>query len=316
MLYPLKFIPIYKDVIWGGRNLEQKYGRKLPSDMKIGEVWGITNRQEGVSIVSNGFLKNKTMQDIINEYPTEVLGQTYVNDGKFPLLIKIIDANDSLSIQVHPDGVEGKTEAWYIIDAKERAKIVYGLNSDVNKENFIQAIKDNKLRNVIKEVEVKAGDIFFIPAGKIHALGEGIIVAEIQQNSNTTYRVYDWDRVGLDGQPRQLHIEQALEVINFNAENEILSKHSRIDNENYVIQTLVECDYFKIEEINIHSKYCSSTDFNNPEIIINIENELKLTYESGEEKIDIIESVLLPASLGAYSINGKGKILRVLYNSF
>lgn len=318
MFYPLLFKPIYKEVVWGGRNLEDKLKRQLPKDKKIGESWEITYREEGISIIDNGIFAGIGLDEIIKRYPIQILGTEFKYNIKgFPLLLKIIDANDNLSVQVHPDGENGKTEAWYILHAEPGAKIVYGLKDSISKIDFINALKENKVTEVINEVEVNSGELYLIPGGMIHSLGKGVIVAEIQQNSNTTYRVYDWGRLGLDGKPRQLHIEQALSVIRFkgfdNAECAISQESSVIDMQERVsCRAAACCEYFTIEEIEADDEYFGCLKGDRFEIIFLLNGRAELHYSQGElMEMEEYQSVLLPATLGEYSIKGKCRLLRI-----
>ena len=222
MYYPIKFKPVYKDYIWGGRYFE-KFDRELPKGI-LAESWELSSHKNGVSIVSNGDLEGKTLSEIIKADAKNILGTKFpINCDKMPLLIKFIDANDSLSVQVHPDdnyaavyeGGLGKNEIWYIMDARPGAKLVEGLKAGVTKEIFAKAIKENRIKECLLEVEVKQGDVVNIPAGLVHAIGAGLVIAEIQQTSDITYRVFDYNRVNSKGVGRLLHLKKALDVINF-----------------------------------------------------------------------------------------------------
>ncbi|HHW12783.1 MAG TPA: class I mannose-6-phosphate isomerase [Firmicutes bacterium] len=222
MLYPLRFQPIYQERIWGGRGLRDEFGRELPSD-QIGESWEITCRAEAESRVAAGPLQGKALGELYNLYGAALLGEKIVKGNTFPLLLKILDAQDVLSVQVHPDdnfaalheGSAGKSEVWYILKARPGAKIIYGLRPGITQQDFITALKQGDLTSCLHEVEVRPGEIYPIPPGLVHALGKGIMVVELQQNSDLTYRVYDWNRVDQHGRARPLHIEKALQVIGF-----------------------------------------------------------------------------------------------------
>lgn len=223
-MYSIKFEPVFKEKVWGGNKLAKYLSKDVSMDVKVGESWEIACHREGTSKIRNGEYKGLTLEELIKHYGDIVFGKSIEKiTDRFPLLIKFIDANDKLSVQVHPDDEYamkfeddfGKTEMWYIVDAEPGAKLVYGLKKGITKEDFIKAIENNDFDEILREIEVKKGDVVFIPAGTIHAIGKGILIAEIQQSSDITYRVYDWNRVGLDGKPRELHIEKALDVINF-----------------------------------------------------------------------------------------------------
>ncbi|HFC11999.1 MAG TPA: mannose-6-phosphate isomerase, partial [Anaerolineae bacterium] len=227
MIYPLTFSPVLKDYIWGGRNLETLFGRSLPPDIDIAESWEIAAHKDGQSVVLDGALAGLTLGEVHERLGLDLIGRRNAwaqERGKFPLLIKLLDANRPLSVQVHPndayalahEGNElGKTEMWVILSASADAAVIYGVTAGTTPENFAQAIADGKLEPHLHYLPVAAGDFIDVPAGTLHAIMGGIVLAEIQQNSNTTYRVYDWNRLGKDGQPRPLHIAQALETINF-----------------------------------------------------------------------------------------------------
>lgn len=321
MLYPFKFTSIYKEKLWGGRNLEKVLQKELPDSILVGESWELCGNKEETSIVCNGSFKGKSILELLNEYPSEILGTKNVNYSKsFPLLIKFIDANDKLSVQVHPDDEYakknneefGKTEMWYIVDAKPGAKLVFGLKDEVDQNTFKEAIVDKKIEETLKEIEVCPGDVVYIPAGIVHAIGEGIVLAEIQQNSNTTYRVYDWGRVGLDGKPRQLHIHQALETVDF-INKDVAKKIEglRIEEVGYETTIYVCCPYFTMEMIEIQSGYKGLLNGERFEIFIAIEGDFGISFnQSKKENIKKGQTVLLPASLGQYMIEGKGKIIK------
>ncbi len=317
MFYPLKFNPVYKKVIWGGRNIEKHFKRNLPEG-KIGESWELSCRKEGMSIVKNGIFKGRYLYDLVSEYKEKILGDNVCQKYgfNFPLLIKIIDANDKLSVQVHPDDKyakamgekNGKSEMWYIIDAKKDAKLIYGLKKGITKEKFIDAIKNKKVGDTLNQVSVKPGDFLYIPAGTVHAILEGILIAEIQQSSNTTFRIYDYDRRDINGNMRELHIDKALDVINFNFNNELISSEAKYEGKNS-IKKLVKSQYFCTDEIKIQDQYKSSTNGSTFISVMVIEGCGKIACEGASEDVVPGDTLLLPASLGDYSIEGNLKIL-------
>ena len=226
MLKPIKLQPIFKEIIWGGNRLKTDYNKKS-SLSNIAESWELTVRDDGMNTIIGGEFNGMTMQEYIDKNGFEVVSNKPLD--RFPLLIKFIDAEDNLSIQVHPNdeyAMEkanslGKTEMWYVIDAKPDAKLVYGLKPNCTIEDMRSAIENGTVEEKLNYVNVKKGDVFFIPSGLVHAIGAGILLAEIQQNSNITYRVYDYNRLGKDGKPRELHVEDALNVIVNRSEAEI-----------------------------------------------------------------------------------------------
>jgi len=224
-IYPLRFKPVYKDYLWGGDWIIRKYNRGEAPGI-YAESWEVTDRPEGMSVVTNGPLAGKTLHELIELFGEKLLG-TNVSTPGFPLLIKLIDSKQCLSVQVHPSdetavefGGEAKTEMWYALDAQPGAQVYAGLNPSVTPTQFKQAIEDHSFGDVLKTAPMKKGDAIFIPGGRVHAIDAGCLLLEVQQNSNTTYRIYDWGRVGVDGQPRDLHIEKAMEVIMWDDQNE------------------------------------------------------------------------------------------------
>lgn len=223
MLYPLTFRPIFKERIWGGRALEQLYAKTLPANVPIGESWEISDRPGDASVIANGPLAGKDLRWLMEHHERELLGDAKSANGRFPLLIKILDAQEKLSLQVHPPAHkaaelkgESKTEAWYIADAAPGAELYVGLKRGVTRTEFEKKIQTGAVAECFHRVPVRAGDTMFLPSGRVHAIGAGLVIFEIQQNSDTTYRVFDWNRVGLDKKPRELHIAESLASIDFN----------------------------------------------------------------------------------------------------
>lgn len=223
MLYPLTFHPIFKSRVWGGRNLGRLYAKNLPPGEPVGESWEISDRPGDVSVIANGPLAGKDLHWLAENHREELLGETKLLAGRFPLLIKLLDAREKLSLQVHPPaskaaelGGEPKTEMWYIADAAPGAELFVGLKQGVTRAEFEKKIQTGTVADCFHPIPVKAGDVMFLPSGRVHAIGAGLVIFEIQQNSDTTYRVFDWNRVGLDGKPRDLHIPQSLASIDFN----------------------------------------------------------------------------------------------------
>lgn len=251
----LKLRPSYKDYLWGGHRLVEKYNKEFDGDI-LAESWELSCHPDGPSYVVNGSYAGKTLQEYIDLEGKKVLGNNCQKFEEFPILAKFIDAKDNLSIQVHPDneyalkneGQYGKTEMWYIMDCEEGAFLYYGFKKEVSKEEFEERIKTDTLLEVLNAVPVQKGDVLFIEAGTIHAIGKGIVIAEIQQNSNVTYRVYDFGRVGKDGKKRELHIDKAVEVTN----------RVPISRKNTCYPHIASCDYFTVDCLNMDGKLMSS----------------------------------------------------------
>ncbi len=221
-LYPLIFVPLFKERVWGGRRLAHLYGKPLPPGVPIGESWEIADRPWDESVIANGPLAGSSLRWLMQEAQDELLGRVQPLRGRFPLLVKILDARERLSVQVHPPasvavqlGGEPKTEMWFITHADAGAELFVGLRQGMTRQQFQEAIVAGKVAECLHRVQVQAGDVMFLPGGRVHAIGAGNVLFEIQQNSDTTYRVFDWNRLGLDGRPRQLHVAQSLASIDF-----------------------------------------------------------------------------------------------------
>ena len=259
MLYPLKFQPILKDKIWGGEKLKNKFGKATDS-VKLGESWELSGYDGDESVVVNGFLAGNNLTELIEIYMGDLVGdEVYDQYGlSFPLLFKLIDANENLSIQVHPgDDVAaerhesyGKTEMWYVLDADQGAELIIGFSNDCERDTYLDALDNNTVEDLLQKVPVSKGDVFFIPAGLVHAIGKGVVVAEIQQSSDVTYRIYDFKRTDDEGNERELHTEQALDVINFSASNSPKTEYNVELNQ---INALVKCEYFTTNVIKFDS---------------------------------------------------------------
>jgi mannose-6-phosphate isomerase len=256
MLYPLVFQPIFKDRIWGGRELERLYGKKIPAG-QIGEAWEISDRPGDASVIANGPLAGKDLRWLMENHAAEILGGAKpAAENRFPLLCKILDAREKLSLQVHPPASkakelkgEPKTEMWFIADAAPDASLYVGLKNGVTRAEFEQKISDGSVADCFHRIPVKAGDTMFLPSGRVHAIGDGLVIFEIQQNSDTTYRVFDWNRVGLDGKPRELHIAQSLASIDFNDfEPKLVSANYR-QGPSFKFRQLVEDPLFNVQEL-------------------------------------------------------------------
>ncbi|MBN1788487.1 MAG: class I mannose-6-phosphate isomerase [Sedimentisphaerales bacterium] len=292
--YPLKFHPIYKELIWGGSKLKDVLGKDFPPNVKIGESWELADLPDNKSMIINGELAGKTITEVLQKYPQQIIGKKDY-EPPFGLLIKFIDAADVLSVQVHPDADavkrlktgRPKTECWYIIDAEPGACIYKGLKPGTTKQQFAQAIKDGNCAELLNKISVKPGQCHLLPAGTVHAISAGILIAEIQTPSDTTFRVFDWNRLQ-NGKPRQLHITQALESINFNQSPDDIPVTTE--------GKLAETQFFKIDKFT--AKANTSNDINNDQmkVIIVIEGSGKITSPQSQ-KADFAKgrTILLPA---------------------
>ena len=256
-LYPLKFKPIIKDKIWGGTRLKTVLNKKTKTD-KAGESWEISGYPGSVSQVKNGFLAGNSLEELIEVYMGDLVGDSVFEKfgTLFPLLIKFIDANDILSIQVHPDdklaleqfGSFGKTEMWYVIQAEAGSEIIVGFNQAVTKESYLSHLNNKTLLSILNKEKTAAGDVFFIPPGRVHAIDKGILLAEIQQTSDATLRIYDFDRVDDKGKPRELHTEKALEAIDFKVYPAYKTNYSKVPDQPNMLAT---CQYFTTNYFNL-----------------------------------------------------------------
>ncbi|MEK8131001.1 type I phosphomannose isomerase catalytic subunit [Paenibacillus filicis] len=314
--YPLKCKPEFKERVWGGRALEQ-FGLELPEG-HIGEGWMIGDHPNGTTQVENGELAGLGLDQIREQYGSELFGSKGFSKktGRFPLLIKLLDCQDDLSVQVHPNdhydrlpqGELGKTEMWYILDAKPGAKIIYGLKDGVDREQLAAAIAENRIMDALNEITVQAGDSFYIPAGTVHALGAGVLVAEIQQNSDSTYRLYDYDRLGLDGQPRELHIEDSLNVIAYEGSGATYMKTDLDGPATWL--TLANSDFFITEKGRVEGEWKLQTVPDSFVIHIIADGEGTIRWADGELPVRSGECFLLPANLGSYELTGSMTVLR------
>lgn len=303
-LYPLKFKPIFKERIWGGDKLPGLLNKHY-SMPRCGESWELSGVQDDVSVVSEGFLKGNSLEELIEVYMGELVGEKiYEQFGtEFPLLIKYIDANDRLSIQVHPNdelskerhGAYGKTEMWYVVQADQGAELISGFNRDIDRDSYLNALQKDQLENLLQFEPVKQGDVFFIPAGRVHAIGKGIVVAEIQQTSDVTYRIFDFNRVDDKGQARELHTELALDAINFKHHKEGRTSYQPRANEPV---ELAKCDYFTTNLLELSGEV--ERDFGQIDsFVIYLCNEggYDLVWEAGSVTVRKGETVLVPASI-------------------
>ena len=307
---PMFMDPEFKETVWGGTRIMSLFSKRIPS-AHTGESWEVSAHENGQSKIRNGFLQGMTLREAVAKYPAEILGYQVTREtgGHFPLMVKLIDASDDLSIQVHPNDEQalriegptgrGKTEMWYILDAEPDAQLIYGLKKDLSKEDFEKAIKDGTIEDKVNYVPVKRGDAFLIPAGTLHAIGSGIVLAEIQQSSDTTYRVYDYRRLGLDGNPRPLHIEKALQVTNLS---------SSVGEEYADIQEGVVCPFFQVYRRNLRGIQEIAVTLDHFQIIMILEGSGKVDGKPFRKG----DTILLPAAGETIGLEGRAIYLQIL----
>lgn len=304
-LYPLKFKPIYKDKIWGGQKINTILGGDFSPLPNCGEVWVLSGVEGNQTEIMDGFLEGNELNELVEIYMGDLVGdkvfETYGNE--FPILIKFIDANDWLSIQVHPDdelamerhGTLGKTEMWYIMDAEEKSELISGFSKKISKEDYVQHLENKTLKNILNFAPVKKGDVFYIPSGRVHALGPGILLAEIQQTSDNTYRIYDWDRIDKMGMVRDLHTDLALDALDFNVSDDYKTKYEEKLNET---AKMVESPFFTTNII--HLKQGLKKDYSELDsfvILIASEGSFNLTCDQNTYSIKYGEVILIPANI-------------------
>lgn len=313
MLYPFKFEPIYKEKIWGGKNLTKYLNKKIDPEKKTGESWEVSDHFDDTSVIINGDLKGTSLTQVLKEYQRDLLGLKPDNRylKRFPLLVKFIDANDKLSVQVHPNdeyanknenGEFGKTEMWYIVHAEKGSKLISGLHPGTTKDEFKKNLEQGKIEESLNYVSVKAGDVVFIPAGRVHAITPGLVINEIQQNSDVTYRVYDWGRVGFDGKPRDLHVEKSLDVINFNDFAPGVAKLHYSHVGTNIMSILVKCLYFQVDKYVLNEKIKFTSDKSSFNIISVVDGYGVLNWERKELQLEKGDTILVPACINSYAI--------------
>lgn len=321
MLYPLKFEKVFIEKVWGGREFEKSLNMILPKDKNIGESWEVSAHPNGMGIVANGDLKGKTLQEILNEYKEKLVGEKVYKEygNRFPLLIKYLDVNDRLSIQVHPDDEValkkhnelGKSESWFIMEASKDAKLIMGMKKGVTKEEFLEKTAKNNFSGLFEEISVKKGDLIDINPGMVHASLEGsVLFAEIQENSDITYRIYDFDRVE-NGKKRELHLKEAADVIDFDARAVVINTDFSNDENR---KNIIKKKYYSIDKMKINEKF---EDVNEKSMIIYsiLNGKGKIEYTLNNEKKEVLiqkgETVLIPVGINIELI-GELEILRTI----
>ena len=317
MLYPMKLKAPLKDYLWGGTRLKEEYNKQTELD-KVAESWELSCHKDGQSLIQNGPEAGKTLDQYLDEQGDAVLGKNAEKFPYFPLLIKLIDAKEDLSVQVHPDndyamrveGEFGKTEMWYIVDCEPGASLLYGFQREITREEFARRIENDTLLEVCNRVPVKKGDVFFIESGTLHAVGKGILLCEVQQNSNTTYRIYDYGRVGKDGKPRQLHVEKARDVTRLKPPTRDTKPMLHIHLfANADVELLACCEYFTVYHFTLKGGADLRTSKESFQSITVLSGSLQLSTENEKLELGRGETVFLPAGLGCYRVDGEAEFI-------
>jgi len=309
-LYPLKFSPILKERVWGGNRLSKEYGKNAKEGSKIGESWELSGVQGDISLVANGFLEGNNLEEIIEVYMGDLVGEEIFEKfgREFPLLIKLIDANDDLSIQVHPPDdiakerhrAHGKTEMWYVLEADDDAKIYTGFNREMTKELYIESLEKGNIAEILNIENPEPGNVFFIPSGRVHAICKGVMLTEIQQTSDITYRIWDWNRNGLDGKPRELHTELAVDAIDYNTYE---SYKTRVEPELNRTVNIIDCKYFTTNIIELDQAIIKDYSLIDSFVIyICVHGSAKLEWEDKSMNLVKGETVLIPALMEGIGI--------------
>ena len=312
-----KLSPAFKDYLWGGTKLRDVYGKKCDYE-KVAESWELSTHPAGQSVIDGGEYDGLKFGEYLEKVGAKALGVNGAKFKEFPVLIKFIDAKQPLSVQVHPsdeyalrvEGEYGKTEMWYVVDCEPGASLYFGVNRALTKEEFKKRIEDNTLTDVLYKADVKKGDVFFIQSGTIHAIGAGILICEIQQNSNTTYRVYDYGRLGKDGKPRELHVKKAIDVTNLEPVKERPHLDAPIDIfAETEARLLASCEYFTVYELEIDGTSHLTAGEDSFQSFTVLDGSVQLQAGDAELTFKKGETSFLPAGLGAYTLMGKARLV-------
>lgn len=315
-LYPLQFEPILKERIWGGTKLKSVFNKPIASDI-TGESWELSTVEGDVSVIANGDYTGKSLTELIDENPNELLGTAVYNRfGKqFPLLFKFLDAREDLSIQVHPNDALakerhnsfGKTEMWYVLQADEGSRIIVGFKDNSSPKEYVKHLEEDTLISILDTVKAKTGDVFFLETGTVHAIGAGILIAEIQQTSDITYRLYDFNRKDAQGNTRELHIDLALDAINYNKVDTFKTYSKDINQSN----NIVDCPYFTTNFVPLDGKLAYNKTGDSFRVFMCVEGSFELEYNNTTTQYKKGDTVLIPAALKTFSISGKASVLEI-----
>jgi len=313
MLYPLTFHPLFKERVWGGRKLAELYGKPLPGRVPIGESWEISDRPGDISVVANGPLAGRDLHWLVEQHGPELLGPARLQGGRFPLLIKLLDAQEKLSLQVHPPagkaaelGSEPKTEMWYIAAAAPGAELYVGLKRGVTRAEFEQKVRAGTVAECFHRLPVQASDAMFLPSGRVHAIGAGLVIFEIQQNSDTTYRVFDWNRVGLDGKPREMHVAQSLASIDFQDYEPALVGTRFAQAGSCQVRLLVRDPLFTVEAYQMPAGATHQPSPGQMQILGTVAGTLEVLDRKESLRLPAGQFCLLPASLQEITLKADG----------
>ncbi|MCI4442040.1 MAG: class I mannose-6-phosphate isomerase [Lentimicrobium sp.] len=315
-IYPLQFAPILKERIWGGTKLQSFLNKPIISDI-TGESWEISTVEGDVSVVSNGILAGKSLNELIDSNPEDFLGtDVYKRFGKqFPLLFKYLDAHEDLSIQVHPNdelakkrhNSFGKTEMWYVLQADKDSELIVGFKEDSNPAEYLENLKNKTLLSILDNVKVEVGDVFFLETGTVHAIGAGLVIAEIQQTSDITYRLYDFDRVDAAGNHRELHVDLALDAINYKK----IDTHKKYNKDLNQSNFMVDCPYFTTNFLPLDGKIEVNKTGKTFTVYMCVEGNFDIEYNNIKFQYKKGDTVLIPAAMKAFILNGKASILEI-----
>jgi mannose-6-phosphate isomerase len=314
--YPLQFEPIFKERIWGGEKLKKVLGKSITSSI-TGESWELSVVEGDVSVVANGDWKGKSLTSLLEEFPEEILGSNVYNKfgNQFPLLFKYLDAREDLSIQVHPNDALakarhksfGKTEMWYIMQADGDAEIIVGFKNKSNAAEYVSSLKEKSLLSILDQKKVAAGDVFFLETGTVHAIGAGMVVAEIQQTSDITYRIYDFDRVDANGNTRELHVDLALDAINYNTVDTQRHYLKEVNVSNEVVQ----CPYFTTNFLPLDGEVLMNKTNESFTVYMCVDGNFSLKLNEKVYQYKKGDTLLIPAQISAYVLSGKASILEI-----
>ncbi len=310
-LYPLKFKALYHEKLWGGRKLKDTLGLDCGNLDKCGEAWALSGLKDNETFVLNGFLEGNELNELVEVFMDDLVGGKVFDKFKseFPILVKFIDATEYLSIQVHPDDElaakrglgHGKSEMWYIIDAGKDAELISGFSRKVTQKTYLDHLNGNKLKEILNVEKVSAGDIFYLPAGRVHAIGPGILLAEIQQTSDTTYRIYDWTRVDARGNSRELHTEEALEAIDFNVYDNYRTEYSRLKNQSIEV---IGQPHFTTNILHLNKPISKDYEELDSFVIYTcVLGSVRIKYPDGEENLVMGECLLIPNVVSAIELH-------------